>query len=61
MDHKRNRIGQDKSLNREPEEAESEIKILKDTVDFMEKDEEKICHKLEEENKKLKLYIQSLL
>ena len=47
QNHKRNIIGQD--------EAKSEIKIIKDTADFIEKDEQKIYHKLEAENKKLKL------
>ena len=61
MEQMRKRSGQIEDINSEMEEAKSEIKILKDIIDFMEKDEEKIYHKLEEENKKLKLQIQNLL
>ena len=61
MDKIRKRNGQNHDLISELEEAKSEIKILKDIVNYMEKDEEKIYIKLQKENEKLKLRIQNLL
>ena len=61
MDKSRKRNGHNNDLYSELEESKSEIKILKDIIDFMEKDEEKIYRKLELENRKLKLQIQNLL
>ena len=61
MEKIRKRNGQSNDLHSELEEAKSEIKILKDIIDFMEKDEEKIYKKLQVENDTLKLQIRNLL
>ena len=61
MDKMRKRSGQTRDLFSELEEARSEIKILKEIVESMEKEEDKIYSKLQVENEELKQKISNLL
>ena len=61
MEHMRIRNGHNRMLDSELDEAKSEIKVLQEIIDKMEKDEEKIYYKLQAENDELKLKIPNIL